>query len=406
MKKVPLPFQILIGLILGAIAGFIFKDKVTYIEPIGEIFLKLLKMTIIPLIFFSIAAGISGIFDLKRLRKVGFTFIRYWAFASILAASVGTIFALIIKPGIGVDLPSVKKPEVDVNLLDDLMNWIPENPIAGFAEGDYLQVIIFALFVGISIALLGSSKVGKLMSDFVQAGADTMGKMVSIVLKAAPYGVFALMANVTGTLGGLALVGIGKMLITQYVAYGIMIVVVFSLILKYMAKVSPIQHYKNIFPAMALAFSTQSSAATIPLTMKCTEERSGVPRDIVNLITPPAATINMQAVAAEMPIYAIFAAQIYGISLSPIEFVQIILLGIVMAAGVAGIPGGGIIMSGVLLEIMGLPIDIMGWIAGIYILIDMPNTMLNITGDTVGMVYTASKLDELDEDTFNQKNVS
>lgn len=273
MKKVPLPFQILIGLILGAIAGFIFKDKVTYIEPIGEIFLKLLKMTIIPLIFFSIAAGISGIFDLKRLRKVGFTFIRYWAFASILAASVGTIFALIIKPGIGVDLPSVKKPEVDVNLLDDLMNWIPENPIAGFAEGDYLQVIVFALFVGISIALLGSSKVGKLMSDFVQAGADTMGKMVSIVLKAAPYGVFALMANVTGTLGGLALVGIGKMLITQYVAYGIMIVVVFSLILKYMAKVSPIQHYKNIFPAMALAFSTQSSAATIPLTMKCTECR-------------------------------------------------------------------------------------------------------------------------------------
>src|SRR5699024_3958750 len=192
-KKVPLPFQILIGLILGAIAGFVFKDKVTYIEPIGEIFLKLLKMTIIPLIFFSIAAGISGIFDLKRLRKVGITCIRYWA------------FALIIKPGIGVDLPSVKKPEVDVNLLDDLMNWIPENPIAGFAEGDYLQVIIFALFVGISIALLGSSKVGKLMSDFVQAGADTMGKMVSIVLKAAPYGVFALMANVTGTLGGLAL---------------------------------------------------------------------------------------------------------------------------------------------------------------------------------------------------------
>src|SRR5699024_4091622 len=156
---------------------------------------------------------------------------------SILAASVGTIFALIIKPGIGVDLPSVKKPEVDVNLLDDLMNWIPENPIAGFAEGDYLQVIIFALFVGISIALLVSSKVVKLKSDFVQAGADMMGKLISIVLKADTYGVFALMANVTGTLGVFSLVGIGKMLISQYVTYGIMIVVVFSLILKYMAKV-------------------------------------------------------------------------------------------------------------------------------------------------------------------------
>src|SRR5699024_8484439 len=196
--------------------------------------------------------------------------------------------------------------------------------------------------------------------------------MVSIVLKAAPYGVFALMANVTGTLGGLALVGIGKMLITHYVAYGIMIVVVFSLILKYMAKVSPIQHYKNIFPAMELAFSTQTSAATIPFTLKCTEASSAVPSDTVNLITPPDTSINMQAVAYEMPIYAIFAAQIYGISLSPIEFVQIILLGIVMAAGVAGIPGGGIIMSGVLLEIMGFTIDSMGRIASIYILIDMP----------------------------------
>src|SRR5699024_11420045 len=121
-----------------------------------------------------------------------------------------------------------------------------------------------------------------------------------------------------------------------------------------------------IFPALAISFSTLCSDSTIPLKMKCTEERSVVKRNIINLITTPTATINMQAVAAEMPIYAIFAAQIYGISLSPIEFVQIILLGIVMAAGVAGIPGGGIIMSGVLLEIMGLPIDIMGWIAGIY----------------------------------------
>src|SRR5699024_10934055 len=162
-----------------------------------------------------------------------------------------------------------------------------------FAEGDYLQVIIFALFVGISIALLGSSKVGKLMSDFVQAGADTVGKMVSIVLKAAPYGVFALMANVAGTLVGLALVGLGNMLMTLDDAYGIMIVVVFSIILKYMTKINPTQHYKNIFLAMAIAVSTRSSAATIPLTMKCTEERSGVPRNIVTLITPPAATSNM-----------------------------------------------------------------------------------------------------------------
>lgn len=404
MKRFTLPFQILTGLFLGAIIGFIFKEKVTIIEPIGTLFLRLLKMTIIPLIFFSIAAGISGIFDLKRLSKVGITFIKYWAFASVLAAIVGTFFALIIRPGIGITLPTVEQPVVDVDLLESLLNWIPENPIAGFAEGDFLQVIIFALFTGVSIALLGETKAGTSLGNFVQAAADMMGKMVSIVLKVAPFGVFALMANVTGTLGGLALVGIGKMLMTQYIAYATILIVIYSLILRFMAKVNPIQHYRNIFPAMALAFSTQSSAATIPLTMECTKNRAGVPEDIVNLITPPAATINMHAVAAEMPIYAVFAAQIYGIALSPLEFVQIIVLGVIMAAGVAGVPGGGIIMSAVLLEIMGLPMDIVGWIAGIYILIDMPNTMLNITGDTVGMVYTSSKLGELDREVFDAPN--
>src|SRR5690625_5603738 len=132
--KMSLPIQILIGLILGAIAGFIFKEKISFIEPIGTIFLRLLKMTIIPLIFFSIAAGISGIFDLKRLRKVGVTFINYWAFASLLAATVGTFFALIIRPGVGITLPTVEQRVVDVDLLESLLNWIPENPIAGLAE--------------------------------------------------------------------------------------------------------------------------------------------------------------------------------------------------------------------------------------------------------------------------------
>lgn len=400
-KKLTLPIKILLGLVLGAIAGFIFKEKITVIQPIGTVFLRLLKMTIVPLVFFSISSGVSGISDLQRLKKVGITFIKYWAISSLLAAVVGSVTAFIIKPGIGISLPLLETPEVNVDLLDSLIHWIPDNPVAAFAAGNFLQIIVFALFTGISIALLGEMKAGKLMGDFVQAGADIMGRMVSIVLKFAPYGVFALMSNVTGTLGGMVLVGIGKMLVTQYIAYAIVIVIVYPIILKYVSKVNPVQHYRNIFPAMVLAFSTQSSSATLPLTMSCTKDRAGVPEDIVNLIAAPAATINMHACAAEMPIYAIFAAQIYGISLNPFQLAQIVLLGVIMAAGVAGVPGGGIMMSAVLLEIMGLPLDIVPWIAGIYLLIDMPNTMLNITGDTVGMVYTAEKLGELDREIFD-----
>ena len=400
-KKLTLPIKILLGLVLGAIAGFIFKEKITVIQPIGTVFLRLLKMTIVPLVFFSISSGVSGISDLQRLKKVGITFIKYWAISSLLAAVVGSVTAFIIKPGIGISLPLLETPEVNVDLLDSLIHWIPDNPVAAFAAGNFLQIIVFALFTGISIALLGEMKAGKLMGDFVQAGADIMGRMVSIVLKFAPYGVFALMSNVTGTLGGMVLVGIGKMLVTQYIAYAIVIVIVYPIILKYVSKVNPVQHYRNIFPAMVLAFSTQSSSATLPLTMSCIKDRAGVPEDIVNLIAAPAATINMHACAAEMPIYAIFAAQIYGIPLNPFQLAQIVLLGVIMAAGVAGVPGGGIMMSAVLLEIMGLPLDIVPWIAGIYLLIDMPNTMLNITGDTVGMVYTAEKLGELDREIFD-----
>ena len=401
MKRFGLAGWILVALVLGAITGFLVGPGIAAIAPVGTLFLRLLKMTIYPLIFFSIAGGIAGIADLRRLRKVGVTFVGYWAVASALAAALGIIWAYIIRPGIGITLPALEKKEVSVDLLGSVINWVPDNVGRAFAEGNILQIIVFSLFVGICISLISGTKFGKHMADFMQGGADMMGKMVGIVLYVAPFGVFALISNITGTLGAIVLAGIGKMLLTQYLSYLTIIVVVYPLILKFIAKVNPLQHFKNIWPAMALAFSTQSSAATLPLTMEVTKHRAGVPDDMVNLIAPPAATINMHACAAEMPIYAVFAAQIYGIDLSLLQLLVIIALGILMAAGVAGVPGGGIIMSAVLLQVMGLPMEIVGWIAGVYVLIDMPNTMLNVTGDTVGMVYTASRLGELDRAVFD-----
>lgn len=403
MKRIGLAGWILIGLVLGAIAGFAVGPGIAIINPIGTLFLRLLKMTIYPLIFFSIAGGIAGIADLNRLRKVGLTFIIYWAVASTLAASVGIVWAYLINPGKGITLPALEKKSVSVDLLDSLIKWVPDNIAKAFADGNILQIIVFSLFLGICISLIGQTKPGQLFANFMQAGADIMSQMVRIVLYMAPIGVFALISNITGTLGAIVLAGIGKLLITQYFAYLSIIVIVYPLILKFIARVDPIQHFKNIWPAMALAFSTCSSSATLPLTMEVTKNRAGVPHDMVNLLAPPAATINMHACAAEMPIYAVFAAQIYGIDLTLVQLLVIIVLGIIMAAGVAGVPGGGIIMSAVLLQVMGLPMDIVAWIAGVYVLIDMPNTMLNVTGDTVGMVYTAARLNELDREIFNSK---
>lgn len=404
MKKIGLAGWILIALVAGALTGFVVGPQISFIKPVGTVFLRLLKMTIYPLVFFSIAGGIASIADLNRLKKVGATFMGYWIVASSLAAASGIVWSYLIRPGDGITMPEVETKTISVDLLDSLVKWIPDNVGRAFADGNMLQIIIFSIFLGISISLISNTKGGQMLSTFFNGGADAMGRMIKIILNMAPFGVFALISNVTGTVGALALQGIGKMLVTQYLAYLTVIVIFYPLILKFLAKVNPLQHFKNVYPAMALAFSTQSASGTLPLTMECTRDRGGVPDDMVNLIAPPAATINAHACAAEMAIYAIFASQLYGINLGFVQLLTIIALGVVMAAGVAGVPGGGIVMSAVLLQIMGLPMEIVGWIAGVYILIDMPNTMLNVTGDTVGMVYTAARCGDLDIEVYNQPN--
>ena len=402
-KENGLPLKILIAMVLGAALGFVIGEKATYIQFIGDVFIRLLKMCIYPLIFVSIINGISQVADMSRLKKVGGYFLVYWAIASTLAATTGLVWAFIIKPGIGIILGAKEVPEVDVDLLQSLVNWVPSNPFSAFAEGNILQIIVFALICGFILASFKDTAHGKRIFDMFDSLNEFFTRIVGWVIGLAPYGVFALVANITGTLGSTVLYGLGKMLMTQYLAYGTVILIIYPIILATIAKVNPLQHFRNIYPAMLLAFSTCSSSATLPLTMKSTKERAGVPEDMVNLIAPPAATINMHACAAEMPIYAVFAAQIYGVDLPLTSLLVIIALGIIMAAGVAGVPGGGIIMSAVLLQVMGLPLDIVPWIAGIYYLIDMPNTMINVTGDTVGMVTVASLMHELDLDVFNAK---
>ena len=406
-KKMSLANMILIGMALGLIFGFIFKgshDYWTYVtNTVGTIFIRLLKMTILPLIICSIIGGIASIANLSKLKSIGIRFIIYWVIASFLAACTGIIFSYIIKPGVGVTLADAAEEysTEGVSLLDSIINYVPDNVFGSMANFSIIQVIIFAIIAGIGISLLPAGKSKTFMIDLFESGNDLMVKIVDMIMKLAPLGVFCLMAEVTGTLGAEVLGALAKMLVTQYVAYAVLIVIVFPLILILIAKVNPLRHYKNVFPAMVLAFSSCSSSATLPLTMKCMKHRCGVPEDTVGLIAPPAATINMQACCAEMAIYAIFAAQLYGRTYSIGELGMIIFLGVIMAAGVAGVPGGGIMMSAIMMETMGLPLTIVPWVAGIYRLIDMPNTMLNVTGDTVGMVTVSALMGDLDRDVYN-----
>ncbi len=411
-KKLSLAMKILIAMVLGLVFGFALKSFygtwTVVTGTVGSIFLRMLKMTILPLIICSIVGGIASMASLKELRQVGIRFIIYWGIASFLATVSGLVWSYVIQPGVGVQLAESAEAysTEGVSLLDTLIGYFPDNVFNSLANFNIINVIIFCLFVGIAIAAMPEGKYKSMLSNAFAAGNDLMTRIVEMVMKTAPFGVFCLMAETAGSLGLDVLGAMSKMLLTQYVAYATLIVVVFPLILVFIAKVNPIQHFKNVFPAMVLAASTCSSAATLPLTMKCAKERCGIPSDTVGLIAPPAATINMQACCAEMAIYAVFAAQLFGRSYSIGELALIIVLGAIMAAGVAGVPGGGIMMCAIMMETMGLPLTIVPWVAGIYTLIDMPNTMLNVTGDTVGMVTVSSMIGNLDKKIFNAKNKS
>lgn len=226
-------------------------------------------------------------------------------------------------------------------------------------------------------------------------------KIVDFILWYAPVGIFALMANLVGTVGAMGLASLAKMVFTQWAAYLTILLVVHPLFIMLILRVNPLQYWRKVYPAMLTAFVTQSSSATMPITLRVTKTL-GVPDDAADVIIPLAATINMQAVAAEMPIYAVWAAQMYGAHLTVAHVAIALIMGVFGAAAVAGVPGGGIMIAAITLQTLGLPLDPVGWIAGIYVVIDMFNTMLNVTGDPLGVMFVSKfVLKEFDKQKFN-----
>jgi len=401
LRKPGLGGWILIAMVLGALTGWAVGEPIHVLLPFGTLLIRLLKMLIVPLVFFSIAAGICAIEKFARVRKVGGLFFGYWVFSGLICAIIGFLFAAILKPGLGVQLEAAEYVKPEVSMVDAFLSWIPTNPVGAMAEMNLIQIIVFAIIFGLCTAALSSAKVeaGVWMKRFLEAGSGVMFKMVGWILWYAPIGVFFLAADLIGTAGPHVIESTLSMVGTQWASYAFILVAFYAVFLRFAVGVSWPRHIRNIYPAMALAFASCSSAATMPVTMKV-EKDMGIPEDAVNLVQPVAATVNMHACAAEMPIYVLWIAQMYGISLTAPELALTILLGLVMQAGVAGVPGGGIVVAAVVLTTMGLPLAPVAWIAAVYRLIDMPNTMLNNVGDTVGLAWVAKRMGELDLDKY------
>jgi Na+/H+-dicarboxylate symporter len=394
--------QIAICIIIGVALGLLLGPKAFVLEPIGEIFIRLLKMLIVPLTFFTLVSGVTKMDGLRSLRSVGGMTVLYYAVTSVCACTVGTVLAVMLQPGRGVEglLESTEAADPQsFSFVDSIVSWIPTNPIEAAATGNMLQIIVFSLIVGIGLLALGRRADG--VVELFSVGADLMITITEFVMKIAPYGILALVATMTASLGVRMLTAVVRFVVTDYIALAVVLCLVYPLLLRTLAKVSPIRFYRNLSPAMLVAASTTSSSATLPVSMGVAEKDLGVSEKVYGFTLPLGTTINMDGMAVAIGVIAVFASNLYSEPITPGRIIQFVFLGLVLSIGTAGIKGAGIVISTVLLQTLGLPLTIVPVLASIWPVVDIGHTTCNVSGDLCGTTIIASRLKMMDTAVFN-----
>ncbi|MCP4710045.1 MAG: dicarboxylate/amino acid:cation symporter [Planctomycetes bacterium] len=394
--------QILICIVIGALLGLIFGEDVGYIQPFGDIFIRLLKMLIVPLTFFTLISGITRMEELRNLRSVGGLTLLYFAATSLIAGTIGMVVALVIQPGKGENaiLDSGREYTAqEFDFVEKLVNSVPENPVAAMASADMLQIIVFSIILG--IGLLAISKQAPELVKLVHSGADLMIKVTEFVMLLAPYGILALVANMVATLGADMLTEVLWFIIADYISMIIILVVLYPIILKWVARINPIRFYRHISPAMLVAASTTSSGATLPVSMRLAEKNLGAPENLYGFTLPLGVTVNMDGMAAAIGVVAVFAANLHGEEINAMFMVQVVFLTLVLSVSTAGIKSSGAVMSAVLLETLGLPLMLIPILYTIWPIIDIGHTTCNITGDLCGTMVVGSRLKLTDKAIFD-----
>lgn len=399
---IPLWKRVIAALVLGIIAGYLLGEKAESIKWIGDLFIRSIKMLIVPLIFFSLVSGIAALGDLKKLGNVGGKALMLFLFTALVSISLGLTMGTVFEPGVGlnVTLPDGANipPPADLSWTDRLLALVPENPVMTMAEGQILPLIIFAVMFGISLLMAG--KEAEPIIRLVDAGAAVMQKMTMIVMELTPLGVFALMAWVMGTFGFAALIPLATMVGLNYAGCLIIILLVYPLILKTIAKLPVVDFYRGILDAQVVAFSTASSNAALPVTLRCVQRNLGVSRSVSSFVVALGATINMNGTAMYLGLVAIFGAQLYGIDLTLTSYLLIALTATLGSVGAAGIPGSGLIMMSLVLTSIGVPLETIAFVAGINHIMDMMRTMTNVTGDATVAVAVGRMAGEINVEEY------
>ncbi|MBM9515151.1 dicarboxylate/amino acid:cation symporter [Desulfogranum marinum] len=389
--------KIMIGLVLGVVAGLILGEKAAYLKPIGDIFIRCLRLIVVPLILSTLITGVVSTGNIKNLGKTGINTLVYFMITTTLAVCIGLIIANVFQPGIGLSLGELKtfKAPDSVGPAQMIVNMFPMNPMEALAKGNVLQIIIFALLFGAGLSMTGDK--GKPIADFFQSLAEVMFKVSDIVISFAPYGVFALIAWTTGKFGLDILMPMGKLIIAALVASLIHIFVSYSLIVTAVARISPFVFLKKVMEPALVGLSTCSAAAAFPFSMRA-QKHLGVPSKISGFTLPMALTINMDGTALYQAVAAIFVANAYGIDLSLTQQGTIVATAVLASVGTASIPGGGLIMLTMVLQSVGLPLEGIAIVAGVDRILDMFRTTTNIFGDNSAGVVVAALGGQLDRE--------
>lgn len=402
-KKLAIHWQILIGIGLGVIFGIVmtkfipYEQWSPYIKWAGDMFLRGLNMIVIPLVFSSIALGVAGMGDSKALGRIAGKTFAFYIVTTLIAATIGLFLVNLVKPGVGADLKLTENVTelagTQVSFIDQIVNIVPANIFEALSTGNLLSIIFFAIIFGFFINMV-DQKQQTTLKDILQAVYDVIMKITLFIIKLAPYGVFAIVANVVGKQAGdtRALLDIaGSLGILVLIVWGGLLLhggIVLPTLVRVLGKANPWKHISKVSTALLTAFSTCSSGAALPFNIKQTQE-CGVSSRIASFALPLGATVNMNGTALYECVAAIFIAQAYGVDLTIMQQIILVLTSLMAAIGAAGIPMAGMVMLTIVLNVVGLPLEGIGLVLAVEQLCDMPRTMINTYGDTCGAVIVA-----------------
>ena len=388
-KKTSLLVKLLGAMIIGAILGILFGEKITVIKPLGTIFLNLLKMAALPLIVVNLIAGISALDDPKNFGRIGGKIMVYYFVTTAVAICMGLFVGTVFKPGVGFELSGEYNGAISEipSLGQTIVNLIPSNIFAALSNGTFDQIVVFSAFVGVAILFMPQEQ-RKPITRGVTLLANLFNKLVGIIMGYAPIGICALIACTVGTYGAQLFGFLAKYLGASYTAV-LLHICVYCILLFVFTHMNPIQFIKKASPLIVTALGTSSSLACVPVNLQCADDLE-VPRSISSFTLPLGSQINKDGNGIMLAITFLFAAKCVNAPLSIGVLLRVILISLILTTGAGGVPGGGIVSIAIVVEAFGLPLEVVALVSGIFSLIDMGYTMMNCLGDLVGTVIVSN----------------